>query len=56
MMGLPSFVVAAPEGMWAYSLSAAKEKLEAELPPNHDKADEEKFRNTIVGLQKKAAR
>ncbi len=53
MLGLPSFVVAAPEGLWVYSLSRNVEKLEknVRLEDLGRKAGEEELRNLLLKLR-----
>jgi len=34
LLGYPSFIVAAPEGLWVYSLNKSKERLEMEITPD----------------------
>jgi hypothetical protein len=50
MLGLPSFVVASPEGLRLYSLSQAEETLVGEMSPGAGKSEEESFRSAILGL------
>jgi hypothetical protein len=51
MLGLPSFVVASPEGCKLYSLERNKETLVDQLSPQAEKADEERFLSSLMKLQ-----
>lgn len=50
LLGLPSFVVASPEGLKLYSLSGNREELVAERAVGDDKPKEEAFRNKMLSL------
>jgi hypothetical protein len=52
MLGLPSFVVASPEGCRLYSLERGNEALVCELRPQAKKTEEEQFLSTLLKLQK----
>lgn len=54
MLGLPSFVIASPEGCKLYSLERNNETLISELRPQSEKAEEEQFLSAILKLQKAA--
>lgn len=48
MLGLPSFVVAAPEGFWLYSLRQNVEQLELNVPGDALAEHEEELRSQIL--------
>ncbi len=52
-LGLPSFVVAAPEGLWLYSLDRHLEKLvkKVTLEELKDSRQEEEFRDSLRRLR-----
>ena len=52
MLGLPSFVVASPEGMKLYSLEAGKEMLVAEMHREGTKGEEDEFFSRLLQLQR----
>lgn len=52
MLGLPSFVVAAPEGIWLYSLERNVEELRFEVPGDGLAEQEEELRRMIVRFRK----
>ena len=52
MLGLPSFVIASPEGCRLYSLDKGKEALVSELRPQAKKTEEEQFLSAMLKLQK----
>lgn len=54
MLGLPSFVVASPEGCRLYSLERNNETLISEFRPGADKTEEEDFLSAMLRLQKAA--
>ena len=51
LIGLPSFVVASPEGLRLYRLSMNQETLVAELNVNANKKDEEAFRKQMLSIR-----
>jgi hypothetical protein len=51
MLGLSSFVVASPEGMWVYSLKKNVEKLEAKLSSEELARGDEKIRSLLLKLR-----
>jgi hypothetical protein len=52
LLGLPSFVVASPEGMWLYSLERDQEKLMPQLPEVQSREQQEKgFRDLLLSLR-----
>jgi hypothetical protein len=51
MLGLPSFVVAAPEGLWIYSLERNVENLERHIPTNEIPAYDAEIRSLLLGLR-----
>jgi hypothetical protein len=53
LLGMPSFVVASPEGLWLYSLSKNEETLVKKLVLDEvDQKQEEKFRHLLLKLRK----
>jgi hypothetical protein len=54
MLGLPSFVVASPEGMWLYSLEWNKETLVKKVSADEisSQAQEEEFRSLLQKLRR----
>lgn len=53
LLGLPSFVVAAPEGLWLYSLSRNEETLVQKLVLGEmNQKQEEEFRQLLLKLRK----
>lgn len=54
MLGLPSFVVASPEGMWLYSLEWNEEKLVKQVSADEmlNQTQEEEFRSLVLKLQR----
>jgi len=52
MLGVPSFVVASPEGLHLYSLQMNSEELVGRLDVE-DKSEEEGFRNAMLRLQQR---
>ena len=53
LLGLPSFVVASPEGLWLYSLSKNEETLVKKLLLDEiDQKQEEEFRALLLKLRK----
>jgi hypothetical protein len=52
LLGLPSFVVASPEGMWLYSLAKNQERLVKQVPVSEFRdRQEEEFRELLVTLR-----
>lgn len=51
MLGLPSFTVAAPEGLWIYSLARNVETLQAHFPFDELAEQDEQARNLLVRLR-----
>lgn len=52
LLGLPSFVVASPEGMWLYALDRNRETLAKQIPFSEFKGQqEEEFRDTLLRLR-----
>ncbi len=52
LLGLPSFVVASPEGMWLYSLDRNQETLVRQVPASEFRdQQEEEFRDMLVRLR-----
>lgn len=51
LLGLPSFVVASPEGMWLYSLEKDKEKLVEQVSVGEPRDQEEEFRSQLLKLR-----
>lgn len=51
MLGLPSFVVASPEGMWVYSLNRNEETLEEHIPMDELDATGEGLRDKLLKLR-----
>jgi hypothetical protein len=51
LLGLPSFVVASPEGMWVYALDKAQEKLVSPLPANVMNPEGE-IKSLLLGLRR----
>lgn len=51
MLGLPSFVVASPEGLWIYSLQRNTETLEKHIPLEELDAREEDARRLLLKLR-----
>ncbi len=51
MLGLPSFVVASPEGMWVYSLNRNEETLEEHIPMDELDARDEGLRDKLLKLR-----
>jgi hypothetical protein len=51
MLGLPSFVVAAPEGLWLYSLRRNLTQLELHVPGDELALHEEELRSQILQLR-----
>lgn len=53
LFGLPSFIVASPEGMWLYSLSRNEEKLVKKVSTDEllDKSQEEELRDLLFKLR-----
>jgi hypothetical protein len=51
MHGLPSFVVAAPEGMWVYALDRHKTRLAGEFKGNEVLDRHEEIKNLILSLR-----
>jgi len=51
MLGLPSFVVAAPEGLWLYSLHRNVEQLELDVPGDTLAEREEELRSQLLRLR-----
>ena len=52
MLGLPSFVVASPEGMKLFGLVKAEETLVAEIQPEAEKSEEDEFLSALLRLQR----
>ena len=54
ILGLPSFVVASPEGMWLYSLEWNKETLVKKVSADEisSQAQEEEFRGLLQKLRR----
>jgi hypothetical protein len=53
LLGLPSCVVASPEGMWPYSLDRNKEKLER-IPTAEVRDQEKELRNLLLKLRQQS--
>jgi hypothetical protein len=51
MLGLPSFVVASPEGIWIYSLDRNRESLEMQISLNELEERDDEVRNTLLKLR-----
>lgn len=51
MLGMPSFVVASPEGMWIYSLYGHEEKLEMHITLDELGNRDEDIRSTLLRLR-----
>jgi predicted RNA-binding protein with PUA-like domain len=51
MLGLPSFIVAAPEGLWVYSLTRNRHIEECYVPGDQLGAQEEHVRNVVMRLR-----
>jgi hypothetical protein len=51
MLGLPSFAVAAPEGLWIYSLVRNIETLQAHFLPDELTGQDEQARSLLVRLR-----
>lgn len=51
MLGMPSFVVAAPEGVWIYSLNRNAHTLEKHVRGDELPAQEENVRNVLLRLR-----
>lgn len=51
MLGLPSFVVASPEGLWIYSLSRNRTKLEKHISTDDLKTEDGQIRSTLLSLR-----
>ena len=51
MLGLPSFVVASPEGIWIYSLDRNRETLEMQTSLDELEVRDEEVRNTLLKLR-----
>jgi hypothetical protein len=51
MLGLPSFVVASPEGLWIYSLSGNRTKLEKHISTDDLKTEDGQIRSTLLNLR-----
>jgi hypothetical protein len=51
MLGLPSFVVASPEGLWIYSLSRNRTKLEKHISTDDLKTEDGQIRSTLLNLR-----
>lgn len=56
MLGLPSFVVAAPEGLWLYSLNRHEPQLEQEIVGNELSTHEESLRQALLTIRDRANR
>jgi hypothetical protein len=53
LLGLPSFVVASPEGMWLYSLHGGQEELVEPISAIKARSrQEEEFRGLLLGLRR----
>lgn len=53
LLGLPSFVVASPEGMWLYTLDGDQEQLVNPIPTaGTHKQQEDKFKSLLLQLRK----
>jgi hypothetical protein len=53
LLGMPSFVVASPEGLWLYSLSKNEETLVKKLVFDEiDQKQEEEFRHLLLKIRK----
>jgi hypothetical protein len=52
ILGLPSFVVAAPEGLWAYSLDQNRETLELHLSAGELEQGDERMRALLLRLRR----
>lgn len=51
MLGVPSFVVASPEGIWVYSLDRHREKLEMHVPLEDLGSKGEEIRNGLLRMR-----
>ena len=51
MLGLPSFVVASPEGLWIYSLSRNRTKLEKHISTDDLKTEDGQIHSTLLNLR-----
>jgi hypothetical protein len=51
MLGLPSFVVASPEGLWIYSLSRNLTNLEKHVSTDDLKTEDGQIRSTLLSLR-----
>jgi|SRR5215211_157964 len=51
MLGLPSFVVASPEGLWIYSLSRNRTRLEKHISTDDLKTEDGQIRSTLLNLR-----
>lgn len=51
MEGVPSFVVAAPEGFWCYSLDRNRESLVRHFPANDQSKDDAAVRELLLSLR-----
>lgn len=53
LLGLPSFVVASPEGMWLYALNKNEESLVKKISADEmsNQTEEEEFRNLLLRLR-----
>jgi len=51
MLGLPSFVVASPEGLWVYSLSRNRTRLEQHISTDDLKTEDGQIRRTLLNLR-----
>jgi hypothetical protein len=51
MLGLPSFVVASPEGLWIYSLHRNRESLEMQMSLDELEERDEEVRDTLLKLR-----
>ncbi len=51
MLGVPSFVVASPEGMWIYSLGGHEERLEMHITLDEIGTRDEEIRSTLLRLR-----
>jgi hypothetical protein len=49
-LGLPSFVVAAPEGIWVYSLQRTEERLEMHVEGDELGSKEDELRSKLLSL------
>ncbi|MDP6361446.1 MAG: hypothetical protein QF473_40425, partial [Planctomycetota bacterium] len=52
-LGLPSFVVAAPEGIWVYSLKRNEERLEMHVEGDELGSKEDELRSKLLSLGQK---